>query len=802
MKKKFEKKSDSGSTNVNPSADIKHLVRIFTFRLAEGDVFDDLKNNYSFSEIIFGEMDEYANNPNAVMPMGGVIDASKTTDIIATARDKMRSKGGADFGKILHFENAEFNSQGQVPMDFSYIKQQYRFTHPKKKNEKSETREVTYVAGELLPSTKPFPVNQDDDHIRQFHYLTRGQLETLLRDGKITLNDKECFLLDGLNRNSRKRQEAGIRVEDADVSKARNFLKQSMEVFEANAKREVLELLFKFILPVPKNNADGYENAGERKLLEIKKLKNENPGIIEDFFQNVIDEYSVTSEQIQEAFTLLKLRRKSQPILSSQDNKESDPKTEVLARMPLVFPDDGGSRTEIRSILESNQEIKRVFHLIHSFVNKLLEDMDSEAAHHKSFSNKLDTLLNLYQSDNSDYQEIMTLEFFDIFRVNGKKMSHYANLANQMVRNISRIHMKGRMKGYNNSLLDPLDEVLNCNDPIVLLGFSVGKNMPPAYNDPQYAEEKKRLIFESRRKLVFILLATEVVGAREKKIDIGNQKIQDVFDQILTPPEQIETTEFRDEKGNFVALETKNTTIPKKLHTKIFEKKIDQRRKIKVKNTRGENDELCVIIESRDPKKAEEMGRKVLNRGNSPYQFDDIFGRTIAIDTLKEWAMGRIERKVTYYAVDYESTDSHEGSLIKKECVCNDYAGVFAIMDAILHENPRAKILKYKPSPLPGGRIQSSGGGGGVKIPYAKFYIDIDGQREEIMIFPSTKEKSGKKGVYIRSGLHYKKEKGIDDEEYWFRRLTTPGKRSHYSPINVMFPQGIYGGIIEGASRI
>jgi hypothetical protein len=306
----------------------------------------------------------------------------------------------------------------------------------------------------------------------------------------------------------------------------------------------------------------------------------------------------------------------------------------------------------------------------------------------------------------------------------------------------------------------------------------------------RWPDYQRRVIFEARRQIALMHLLSKdfehydkIEKERKEEGFPGNR----VFNEIIGEEREVnlDSTEFSKEVRDFL-------------------KKIKQENGVKFPITRGKikvgESETREVLIFRSVKSDASFARKLFVKNeDNPESVKDLSRMWVVYlpsdkkDKQSErsfWVDADNDEKSGYKPIIwylYRDPDPDQlqidGEPIKKIAL-TDSVCVWAVLDKALDMSRNDSVFpvnlevnRIKPTPPPGGRVQSASVGGGGKVQYAKFYLNENGRYLETMIFLSPDK------LMEQAKDH--------DNNYSLGRLfDTKTKRSI---VDLLFPVQIYG---------
>lgn len=273
----------------------------------------------------------------------------------------------------------------------------------------------------------------------------------------------------------------------------------------------------------------------------------------------------------------------------------------------------------------------------------------------------------------------------------------------------------------------------------------VDKNL--VEKNPLTAEQgaKSELIFSARRKLILAILMLELYEEYDKIIRKGNQPIKDIWSKVLTGPVlKYDLYDVVDENGNLVDIIAGKEAMSADYAEDLKEKgwKAVKTGQPELRTFRGKLGEdyahdYAVMIDDQD-KSFESVVRKSLILGRGVH---DIFRRMVCIEPVTPEARHKALSQKTV-SMDLHDYDANGNLISLGPCEITDYDVVVDLMMTFQKSHPNVRIMKHKPADIAGGKMKSSGPGGGGEIIMSKFYFayEKDGQicEEEVQVFLPT----------------------------------------------------------------
>jgi len=807
----------------------QEVVRVFPFAVREeGRELHDEKGHYCFSEVVLAEKTEDAKNPHQLMPIGGKVDPGETP-------------AHAAFRETLEETAGRVSNLSLIDQE-----QKYGFGDQKKRHAIFYTAEMPGGTADL------YPLNREEDKLA-FQRLTLRQLKILFREGEhgnsplldSLILDEDIRISCGTKADTEEiekiQEQVLLAMQDYEAgAKQGILLLLSRSILSGERIGNVQEEI-KNIKSTDCNDMENYfksfiqkynvteEEVGRAHHLLCLQKKIEPRNSKESVYESMARLTKIFPDDItkEEMLTILRANPNIRLVMKSLRNfakgalggRVRKRKSSLLRSNPsrgdsLRGEDEKGLQNKtpnIRLVMKSLRNFaKRVLGggvrkglysnpLKKDSVRKEREAILQANLQAKSLCEAVDEMIDQYASPQKERgRGVMGVFFQDSIRIlhslsrrKGRtNLGELSSMANDMITEITGDHLSQEIgTDYKLSLINPLNEIEAESNPARLLEISQGKNLPPAYLKDDAQSMHSRIIFEAKRKLMLMAFASEthkVINTRRKR---GTENISRIFEGIMGAPCEVGITTVSNSDGDILNIRTPSSLVSGEISEEgigaymrsFFSESESTEFSHDYRRESCTHDDIFYFSNaSVREKTASSIMRKILTRGESPHAFDDIFGRTIAVDTKNKLHMERRRKNVLVYN---KKTNKDEARYFE------DYESVFLFLENIKKVSPEARILRYSPSSSVGESCMSKGGGGGAKICFSKVYIEIDGEIEEIMIFPTTKDDSDN----IQQGYYHQLKKKEDDKKYAVSRLLNPAEGVSESLVELLWPASVYG---------
>lgn len=782
-----------------------NCIRFIPFMLKDPkqDNIQDEKWNYCFTKVLLNRKTSKAIEPNQILPIWCKREKwIKPEKLIANVIDIAREETWLWIMRLFWDKDAPVEHYGFLWLDWKIIHNSAKF-----------------FAWELQYDHEPFPINAERSRTK-FIYLDKSQFENLLNNWNIEYEWEPLSLLSDIHLSSRARSDKWVRANTANIRDIHWYLSNNIKLYESEIKKDLMILFCKHYWQWVFESEERIQ-----KIVEIKSLSLNDANKVEEYFNKFVKHYEISESEIKDVLKRLRVFRYAMP---SEIEGKKETNYEALSRTAKLFTWKWTDKEELLAILKANPQVRTWFrkirHLLRdvfngSEINKQ-ENSKKNKNHLQFWRARLDrsakTLKDPYKEllsllwlniqcwdigvddlerylfevlwneweiqwiDNrpkqrrklsSDLARLLQKEYWSEQKsVARKDFFDAAQISGSLISWIAKTYLSKKIwKKYKLELINSLNEIDSVQDILLLVWLSLWQNIPSNYHWKNKKQIRGRLVFEARRKLTLIILALEVKKTINEKKEWKTDKIDKLFHKIFTAPIKTKVLTHKKTRERIIIDEDKEINWEYDYHVNIRESR--QIKWIKDSDFYWDHRE-------KDP---ESFVRKILTRWESPHTFDDLFWRAIIADSSNPDMIKRIKQKVVFYKTEWEG-------LIKVEKEIEDHWIVFEIMDRIMKINPNAVFLDYKPTSKEWEGLQSNWWWWWAELYYAKIYVRIWSETEEIMIFPTTKNKEWK----IVSWLKHFKDKKKDDERYAFDRLLEPWWYMHRSVIDLLFPPSIY----------
>jgi|GEM_PF-5661531 len=714
---------------------------------AEGN-FDDV----FFTKVLLAKKNQLSRNPGQIMPVGGDIridteNPEKSETAEEAALRKTLQETHVRLGTIKGFD-------GQI---------RYILSDPKGKK-KFITQEFFF--GEIYPTDRAFPIDPEEDKIEGFVEVDLENLADYLIDsdrvyGSFRLEDESIP------------QDPAVEfVDNRSVESLYDQLEETMWNTEIDKRLSVTKFFLKFM--------GMEENDTSRFLLLLEGIDPQTGKRDFTLHKERFAEFMRKASCLEGAREALakaidfsnfvkEIEPKEQPYVNPE--KDEKPKKESSIEAQLRF---------IYTLVETNHdhnlylEYAKENPKLAPFVEKIERFMTllSGEEHGDSFSSSMmDSLRNVEDMSEKELEKFFMEAFFEEGTSvrDVKRRMQYVNSFIQSI--VDRAIVPTVGSRYSRDSVSQMNEVSFASlGKLIKKAFAhrdsdIIKGFDQSENSEENTLLKKRLLFEARRKLFFLMAYEAVDDFYDEKVDEGSSPIEDLWKNFINRPgPKVSLSYENDSEGNL-----QNVVVHPK---KEGEGSLRQETIVRRSSENFRYNFLSIV--SPRVKTRESTYRKVVVKGmEDPEDIHDIFGRSITV--LPDFD------NPDYVTQISKRTINIDGQRVD----CEDNVVVLDILEKF-SRMPGVRIYKYKPTPKPGEKLKSSGAGGGGDVRLAKFYIEFeqDGQvyREEVQIFTPTKEKSA---------IYYEKQKKEDDRRYFLDRLLDT--KSFRSFFELLFPTSLYG---------
>ncbi len=645
------------------------------------------------------------------------------------------------------------------------IQQQYTFTH--KESSEQRTQVARYCIGRLLPGDSMYSLDQVEDKIAGFAYLTPSQYKDLVINGSVELNGKAVPLVEHMQYNQKNRED--IVTDDTPVQEVHQLTSYYFARMEAIKKLKVLEYLLYGTRPEDShmNNPALKDtlDAARARMPEAKtvletllagsetSLDNDTVAAIhktKELWSEIIDMIGADIPDIRQALEYSNTEGVLDNVAEHFDIETGKGIPSISLIFPLLAGDKKLDTTELRILLK-NPQAARLLKIVGA-VRKYTLDPQLRTPANKS------RLVN----DLFERGLIPTNRLSDINRHTNDVDGFFEMLQQQA----SGVEIAGaepvvisvaeEIRGRN------VDELLN----IIFHPDTVLAHIPSP-------TKRGVVLWEAKRKLVLMLLMAEVDQSQQEIIELGTQLFHSIEEALL---------------------------------------KVDSGRGDRVLQLGPYHEEFPVQMWS-PPKSLAQALRKVIardrSRGDSrtAQEFlDDANRSAYVFDIVPRDNVGNVDIvKIATGGAVFDANGNALETITTQKQIAYLIQGM---LRTAREQGIPARIINYKPLPKPGEGFASSGGGGKGRIRMAKFDLEVtqsDGtkQYKEYQIFvPSmrTIEESGnrKKQELYGGEDDYEDKKADDKTRSMLRLFDTQGVRS---AMEALFPVSVYGDDIRKIYR-
>jgi 8-oxo-dGTP pyrophosphatase MutT (NUDIX family) len=698
--------------------------------------------NLFLTKVVFAEKSAKSEkNAGQLIPVGGKVDAKDKTPERAILREMLEE---------THLRPTKLKACAQ---DLDYTL---------KTPEKDILIAQKFFIVDILPSDYAYPIDPEEDKIRQFHGLDLAQLGELFGRGEIENDGSLVTLLGNLRLpiDEVEQDSSVVLAEEKKDIPFEIFTELSEELWKKEwRKREhVLSILFSTL------------EVEEEQVIEwMSQFKN-----AKTFFDfQILWRECLLSLEEKPDFEKHFLAAVDLSNFSEETEKNlpAESQVESIIRFMYTLLNTRFDFDDYFEIAEQNPKLSDFVSKIRKFIDSVSSEKNGRGKLSHSLAEKVKLIPNIEE-------ELLSHVFCEVFHLSEDVVSQRLDRINKFINNIVDVGINPRVGAvYQRDLVSQITDIS---------GAQLGRLLSYAFSleNPSWGDEagsgkdallmKKRIVFEARRKLTLLFLFSEVDQSYAEVIKKGNEPIEKLVQGFLTLPQvRGEIVSLGNERG-----EIENILVNPK------EKSFRESAVIKKQETRfrrfkpGTRGIPFLVGNEVRTKQMDSVYRKVIVRGiNDPKDIKDIYGRAFTIAPDQENPLSKkyvSQREIRSLMID--------GKLQN----VNDFAPILDILEYYQNQ-PNVRVFQYKATPELGENTKSSGVGGG-EIRAAKFYIEHTDEKgitrfEEIQIFSSSED--GK------SALYWQSKKKEDDERYFLdRMLDTKGLRSF---LELMFPTAIYG---------
>ena len=636
------------------------------------------------------------------------------------------------------------------------------------------------VAGTVTPNTEFYPIDLAEDKLTVEHF-SEPELSQLLTMGEIMRGDRTLRIQDALMSPTNGSINNMRQVTAEKIRQVHSFFRDNHQNYEAKLKSRILILLMKH-QKIKRLTLDDRL----KKINEVLRLSDND---VEKYFYAFLSDFEIQEFQLQQAFSQLRREQYSKRLHADGERKYEQP-WERMMRLAMSLtrtePTRDGTQDKISGKLEAQATsldmiffIKMVRDFCYAidpsikpkdsrlpYFSDMLADIKKtlscesmpkqqkkiaeayakvvEKIFRKWFPKELDfwSRARLENNDESPNTDLVLGKLATWFEM--RSFAQYAKIADSIIMDIAAQQLSPHT-AYSSNFTEQLNEILSCDEPLQLLQYSICQDLPKNIQNASQ-EMRNRFVFEARRKLLFMMIIIQTDMVRETRIQAQSNGLleREIWSKLLGEPVVRDYEQYRPFEGL----------------------------------------DFEVVVDARSPKTLGSMARKVMARGESPLDIKDIYGRVIEVVPSKTKLYPRISRPIEYIAAS--------GEKVRKNC--SDFESVHEIIEKIMEICPGAKIHEFKPTPELGSGLASDGGGGGAPVSFAKFYLEIAGHIEEVMIFCPTED-----GKSARDNKMFKQH---DDKRYAIARLFSRSGKTFSSFVQIFFPSKIYGKPMSEVQKI
>ncbi len=643
------------------------------------------------------------------------------------------------------------------------IAQQYTFTH--KESGERRTQVARYCIGRLLPGDNMYPLDQVEDKIARFEYLTPSEYKQLVNTGSVERDGKSLQLVDHMQPSSaqntavqtdwstvdRVHETAEIyfdRMEAIKKMKVAHYLlngtHRAESTMESSSLRPETRIQFNEAIATTLNALLQFEdNAINQKI--VSALENAN-----SLWRAIIENMGAKIPDIQKALEHSNTEGVVENVAEKFDMETGKGIPSISLIFPLLAGDKTLDTTELRILLK-NPQAARLLKIVGA-VRKY----------------KLDTTSLLYNNSQELIEMLFAQKLIPTNRLSD--INRHTNDVDGFFEMLQQQASAVEITDAEPIVISVAEEVRGRNiDELLQIIFHPDISLEHI----QSSEKRGVILWEAKRKLVLMLLMAEIDQSQQEIIHLGTQLFRDIEQALLKPDAG---------RGNRVLeLGPRNEQFPVQIWSPPKSLAQALRKVIARDRARGENRSAQEFLD---------------DANRSAYVFDIIPENTI--DNIEVV-------KVNTGAQVYDANGKVVDPLIAQKQIAYLIAGILRVAAT---KNIHARIINYKPLPLNGEGFASSGGGGKGNIRMAKFDLEIirpDGikQYKEYQIFvPGMRETAKTEHtttIELYGGEDDFEDKKADDKTRSMRRLfDTQGVRS---AMEALFPVSVYGDDIRKIYR-
>ncbi len=639
------------------------------------------------------------------------------------------------------------------------VEQQYTFTH--KATEERRTQVARYCLGRLLPGDSMYPLDQAEDKIASFAYLTPSQYKDLVINGSVALNGREVSLVEHMQYNADNR--ADVTTEDDSVHEVHQLASYYFARMEAIKKLKVLDYLLYGTRPEDsrmKNDALRPALAAARTRMPEAKallktllagsetsLDNDTVAAIhqtKELWSEIIETTDADIQDIRQALEYSNTEGVLENVAEHFDIESGKGIPSISLIFPLLAGDKKLDTTELRILLK-NPQAARLLKIVGT-VRAYTLDTTS-----KHYGNGQQLTQELY-----DRGLLPTNRLADINRHTNDVDGFFEMLQQQA----SGVEVAG-----SEPVVISVAEEIRGLDVDQLLEIIFQPEI--ALSHLPSAENRGVVLWEAKRKLILMLLMTEVDQAQQEIVALGTQLFRTIEQSLL----KVATDSGRGARA--LVLGPRREEFPVQMWSPPKSLAQALRKVIARDRSRGDN----------------RTAQEFLDDANrSAYVFDIVPEDNISnIEYVTIQTGGKV-------------LDARNNPLEKIKTQKQIAYLIEGMLRVANEKGIPARIINYKPLPLPGEGFDSSGGGGKGKIRMAKFDLEVtrpDGKKQykEYQIFvPGMRvieETRDTETLEFYGGEDDFEDKKEDDKTRSMRRLfDTQGVRS---AMEALFPVSVYG---------